>query len=103
MQVYNVGAFNKVFIGLVKAYVTVKTDTQKLQIDATQLCNMLVIALTLARQIDRAAVGDKGVINALVTIDPYTSAWSTTDNLYDSPVKHWTGKDFSLLGVAKGR
>ena len=37
----------------------------------------------------------------LVTIDPYTSAWSTTDNLYDSPVKHWTGKDFSLLGVAK--
>ena len=28
----------------------------------------------------------------LVTIDPYTSAWSTTDNLYDSPVKHWTGK-----------
>lgn len=24
----------------------------------------------------------------LVTIDPYTSAWSTTDNLYDSPVKH---------------
>ena len=22
----------------------------------------------------------------LVTIDPYTSAWSTTDNLYDSPV-----------------
>ncbi len=39
----------------------------------------------------------------LVTIDPYTSAWSTTDNLYDSPVKHWTGKDFSLLGVAKSR
>ena len=37
----------------------------------------------------------------LVTIDPYTSAWSTTDNLYDSPVKHWTGKDFPLLGVAK--
>jgi hypothetical protein len=36
-----------------------------------------------------------------VTIDPYTSAWATTDNLYDSPVKHWTGKDFSLLGVAK--
>ena len=30
----------------------------------------------------------------LVTIDPYTSAWSTTDNLYDSNVKQWTGKDF---------
>ncbi|MDR1336917.1 MAG: DUF4965 domain-containing protein [Tannerella sp.] len=37
----------------------------------------------------------------LVTIDPYTSAWSTTDNLYDSSVKHWTGKDFPLLGVIK--
>lgn len=37
----------------------------------------------------------------LVTIDPYTSAWSATDNLYDSSVKHWTGKDFPLIGVAK--
>jgi len=37
----------------------------------------------------------------LVTIDPYTSAWSSTDNLYDSPVKHWTGRDFPLLGVIR--
>lgn len=37
----------------------------------------------------------------LVTIDPYTSGWSFTDKLYDSPIKHWTGKDFSLIGVAK--
>ena len=37
----------------------------------------------------------------LVTIDPYTSAWSFSDNLYDGAVKHWTGKDFPLLGVAK--
>ena len=37
----------------------------------------------------------------LITIDPYTSAWSTTDNLYDSSVKHWTGKDFPFLGVLK--
>lgn len=37
----------------------------------------------------------------LVTIDPYTSAWSFTDKLYDSSVKHWTGKDFPLIGVAK--
>ncbi|MDR0710787.1 MAG: DUF4965 domain-containing protein [Prevotellaceae bacterium] len=35
----------------------------------------------------------------LITIDPYTSAWSSTDKLYDSPVQHWTGKDFPLLGV----
>ena len=37
----------------------------------------------------------------LVTIDPYTSGWSFTDKLYDGPVKHWTGKDFPLLGVAE--
>ncbi|MDR3366801.1 MAG: DUF4965 domain-containing protein [Prevotellaceae bacterium] len=36
----------------------------------------------------------------LITIDPYTSAWSFSDKLYDSPVKHWTGKDFPLIGVA---
>lgn len=37
----------------------------------------------------------------LVTIDPYTSGWSFSDHLYDAPTKHWTGKDFSLIGVAK--
>lgn len=34
----------------------------------------------------------------LVTIDPYTSAWSFTDNLNDETVRHWTGKNFPLLG-----
>lgn len=37
----------------------------------------------------------------LVTIDPYTSAWSAADNLYDESVKHWTGKEFPLLGVIR--
>lgn len=37
----------------------------------------------------------------LITIDPYTSAWSMTDNLYDGSVKHWTGKDFPLIGAIK--
>ena len=37
----------------------------------------------------------------LVTIDPYTSGWVFSDCLYDAPVKHWTGKDFPLIGVAK--
>lgn len=37
----------------------------------------------------------------LISIDPYTSAWSMTDNLYDEPVKHWTGKEFPLLGVLR--
>ena len=37
----------------------------------------------------------------LVTIDPYTSAWSMTDNLYDGPVRHWTGKEFPLIGALR--
>lgn len=37
----------------------------------------------------------------LVTIDPYTSAWSAADNLYDAGVTHWTGKDFPFIGVVK--
>lgn len=34
----------------------------------------------------------------LVTIDPYTSAWSFTDKLNDEPVRHWTGRNYPLLG-----
>lgn len=37
----------------------------------------------------------------LVSIDPYTSAWSMSDNLYESSVKHWTGKDFPFIGALK--
>lgn len=37
----------------------------------------------------------------LITIDPYTSAWSATDYLFDSPVKHWTGKNHSLIGAVR--
>ena len=37
----------------------------------------------------------------LVSIDPYTSAWSASDHLYDSSVQHWTGKAFPLVGALK--
>jgi hypothetical protein len=37
----------------------------------------------------------------LITIDPYTSGWSFSDKLYDSSVKHWTGKDFPLIGAIR--
>lgn len=37
----------------------------------------------------------------LITIDPYTSGWSFTDNLYDGPIKHWTGQDQHLIGVVR--
>ncbi|WP_157493602.1 glutaminase family protein [Draconibacterium sediminis] len=37
----------------------------------------------------------------LITIDPYTSAWSNADQLFDAPVTHWTGKTHSLIGALK--
>ena len=37
----------------------------------------------------------------LVTIDPYTSAWSFSDKLYEEPVRHWTGREHPLIGALR--
>ena len=37
----------------------------------------------------------------LVTVDPYFSAWSNADHLYDDQVRHWTGREFPLLGTVR--
>src|ERR1700754_4811632 len=37
----------------------------------------------------------------LITIDPYTSAWSTSDLLFQTPIKHWTGRNHSLIGAVR--
>ena len=37
----------------------------------------------------------------LVTIDPYTSAWSFTDRLNEDNVRHWTGKPHPLVGALR--
>jgi len=37
----------------------------------------------------------------LIAIDPYTSAWSMSDNLYDDNVKHWTAREFPLIGAIR--
>ena len=37
----------------------------------------------------------------LVTIDPYISAWSNADHLFDKSVSHWTGKTHGLIGALR--
>jgi hypothetical protein len=37
----------------------------------------------------------------LVTIDPYTSAWSFTDKLNEDVIRHWTGKPYPLTGALR--
>lgn len=37
----------------------------------------------------------------LVTIDPYTSVWSFSDQLNEDATRHWTGKKHPLLGVIR--
>ncbi len=37
----------------------------------------------------------------LVTVDPYMSVWSFSDNLYDSWPVHWTGKVHALAGMVR--
>ncbi len=37
----------------------------------------------------------------LITHDPYFSIWSTTNELNESPTKHWTGTNQALTGMIK--
>ena len=37
----------------------------------------------------------------LITHNPYFSVWSTTNNLTDSPTRHWTGSEQPMLGMVQ--
>ncbi len=37
----------------------------------------------------------------LVTVDPYFNAWSLTNNLYDDVPRHWTEKEFPIIGALR--
>ena len=69
------------------------------------LSGIVMILLLLGCNNKEVHCVDKNELRApaypLVTIDPYTNAWSFGDNLYDSSLKHWTGQDFPLIGVVK--
>ena len=69
------------------------------------LSGIVMILLLLGCNNKEVHCVDKNELRApaypLVTIDPYTNAWSFGDNLYDSSLKHWTEQDFPLIGVVK--
>lgn len=46
-------------------------------------------------------IGLRAPAYPLISIDPYTSGWSFNDNLYDGPIRHWTGQDQQLIGVVR--
>ena len=73
----------------------------------TSLFTLLLVALLTAcsRQGDVFVADSVNELRApaypLVTIDPFTSAWSFTDKLNESPVRHWTGKAHPMVGALK--
>lgn len=72
--------------------------------DLNRITCFLWLAVTYActsPDIDHETTRIRAPAYPLITIDPYTSAWSMADHLYDVPVKHWTGKIHSLIGAAR--
>ena len=61
------------------------------------LCTLLAVACKPCCEHSRNEL--RAPAYPLVTIDPFTSAWSAADNLYDAPVTHWTGAEHHLVGA----
>lgn len=72
-----------------------------------RILTIVVVAIVLnacgrsGAQKDEAGLEFRAPAYPLITIDPYTSAWSVSDRLFDSPVKHWTGRNHSLIGAIR--
>jgi|AGTN01.3.fsa_nt_gi Domain of unknown function (DUF1793)./Glycosyl hydrolases family 2, sugar binding domain. len=73
---------------------------------------LFLIAILLSVSCSQKTVSEKIILTdlatqlrapsyPLVTVDPYFNAWSNTNNLYDDQPRHWTGKEFPLLGALR--
>ena len=75
----------------------------------TRICRVCVILLLLFSACSESKTATPVIVTKnlrapaypLITIDPYTSAWSEANNLYDDAVRHWTGKRFGLIGALR--
>ncbi len=72
---------------------------------ATLVVFAAVVISCYEKKLEQKAVNHGTQLRApaypLITIDPYTSAWSTNDTLYNGVVKHWTGRPYGLIGSLK--
>jgi len=64
-------------------------------------CIFLLIGCSKNQEECIPSVSLRAPANPLITIDPYTNAWSFGDRLYESDLVHWTGKTFPLLGALR--
>lgn len=63
------------------------------------LCTVLAISAFVSCTPEHVASELRASAYPLVTVDPFLSAWSGADNLYDTQVAHWTGHEFPFVGT----
>ena len=63
------------------------------------LCTLLMLSALVSCTGKHVASSLRASAYPLVTIDPFMSAWSGADNLYDTQVTHWSGQEFPFVGV----
>ena len=55
-------------------------------------CNVACQSISQTTEEETDVSGLRAPAYPLITVDPYFSAWSTTDQLFDDAVRHWTGR-----------